>query len=253
MKLKKFILKNGRILYVNLPIRLSFTLIELLVVIAIIAILAGLLLPSLITAKKVARQTLCINNFKQVSSAQSMHELDYGYLANNYYPGANTTNITWDDQLNTYLGRKWEDWGWTWGFNKVRVWGMVRQYVCPEYLIVNRLTSLGDWDLAPRNMAIMRNTSFPSEGIEWNTGGYVWAMRKSSMIADPAGTLFFGENAFGGNQGTYWWSNHNPGSNFLYHVGHKATHLFVDGHVKLLSESEEGSLSGGIWTIKAGD
>lgn len=55
----------------------GFTLIELLVVIAIIAVLMGILMPSLRKAKEQARKISCRSNMKQVGTAIAMYQASY--------------------------------------------------------------------------------------------------------------------------------------------------------------------------------
>src|SRR5690242_20737154 len=53
--------------------RTGFTLVELLVVIAIIAMLAGLLLPAVNSARESGRQTQCMNNQRNFGQAVQQH------------------------------------------------------------------------------------------------------------------------------------------------------------------------------------
>ena len=65
------------ILFSNRRPNRGFTLIELLVVISIIALLIGILLPALASARGAARATICGTNLKQIGAIAGAYAADY--------------------------------------------------------------------------------------------------------------------------------------------------------------------------------
>jgi prepilin-type N-terminal cleavage/methylation domain-containing protein/prepilin-type processing-associated H-X9-DG protein len=89
----------------NVTRRRGFTLIELLVVIAIIAILAAILFPVFAKAREAARQSSCLSNIKQMTTAWTMYAQDYDESTIPYSTNGGSTGVAfvWEAIAQPYI------------------------------------------------------------------------------------------------------------------------------------------------------
>lgn len=134
-------------------LRRVFTLIELLVVVAIIAILAALLLPSLASAREMAKQTRCSANLRQIGGGVNMYADDW----NGEWPRYITTTAGLDvGSWTTCVMYSNESGDWRWeALGRLLGGGYIptkNVFFCPCDSIYGSYLARRDWN-NPVNMA----------------------------------------------------------------------------------------------------
>lgn len=80
----------------------GFSLLELLVAVGVIAVLAGLLGSALRSVRKKARETVCLNNMRQIGLAAAL----YGNDHDDRLPGSQHSHQSWIGSLEPDSGRR---------------------------------------------------------------------------------------------------------------------------------------------------
>lgn len=255
--------------------RADFTLIELLVVVAIIVILAGMLMPALSGAKARAVSISCTSRLKQIGTADSFYQSDYGYFCP--ITDKMSATVTWfgtgklssgydftgDGYLNGYLKKASDG-------EKMMAQRRTNVLFCPDASIEKLLTKKGE-DVTSAsgggygaNLGLHGWLGFMQVG-DGKAETYGYGMKKPGSVKKASSLVSFGDQMQGavsmattadfGESTAYLGHSVDNVSTCFRHSGKSANIAWGDGHVSSEKPAYLGSnpfLVGGLDAFDSG-
>lgn len=193
------------------PAGRAFTLVELLVVMAVTAILAGLLLPALTSAKSRAVGVWCASQMRQLGLATRLYAEDHGdEFPRSQHSAFTHGQLPWGRALASYLGSNARSW--------TNLWRTL--YRCPA----DRRTNGWSYGL---------NVYFEL-GPEDDYLGRPTTWRRVGSVPRPTATILFAENASAADHimPNFWTAARDAVDVASRRHGRRSNYLFVDGHAE---------------------
>lgn len=238
------------------PAQSAFTLVELLVVIGIIAVLLGMLLPSLAAGRRSANAVVCLGNLRQIGTAVLMYAQDNkGYLPRVSMTARSKPPLEpffvrpWGEAIMPYLGKGDFD------PNAADAGDTIKSLFLGVYRCPGDAVHMNEnWTYSAANYAALykghwsygRNVIFDYNEYwgapPWNPGVPYKECHKLSQILRASETILFAEiNAtsmsdhfmvdewnLDGSDNTVDQTRHGNKANYIFCDGHAAPEQFKD-------------------------